>query len=129
MSVPNCQLNVPRATKCEALPVVLVDYGMKADILNRVDAEEDHTITIDGSRAKASPASTEMAGAKLSVSYDDGATWQPLSVSRKDGNTFKATFRHPELAATNGFASLRSEVWDSEGNRTTQEITKAYALK
>ncbi|WP_030313420.1 S8 family peptidase [Streptomyces flavochromogenes] len=129
MSVPNCRLNVPKATKCEALPVVLVDYGMKADILNRVDADADHTITIDGSRAKASPASTEMAGAKLSVSYDDGATWQPLSVKRKDGNTFKATFRHPELAATSGFVSLRSEVWDSEGNRTTQEVTKAYALK
>lgn len=65
----------------------------------------------------------------MAVSYDGGATWQRVPVSRKDGNTFKATYVHPELAATDGFVSLRTEVWDTSGNRTVQDITKAYALK
>lgn len=129
MSVKDCQVTVPKATLCEALPVVLLDYGMKADITNKVAAGQPFSFTVDASRSKASIASTTMAGAKVSVSYDDGATWQPVTVSRKDANTFKATVQHPELSATNGFVSLRTEVWDSEGNRTSQDITRAYALK
>ncbi|GAA1371592.1 S8 family peptidase [Streptomyces beijiangensis] len=129
MSVKDCKVSVPKATLCEALPVVLLDYGMKADITNRVAADKAFSFTVDASRSKASTASTTMAGAKVSVSYDDGATWQPVAVSRKDANSFKATVQHPELSATNGFVSLRTEVWDSEGNRTSQDITRAYALK
>lgn len=30
-----------------------------------------------------------MAGAKVSVSYDDGATWKSAKVLRKDSNTFQ----------------------------------------
>ncbi|MFD4949622.1 S8 family serine peptidase [Streptomyces sp. NPDC058409] len=129
MTLKDCKVSIPQATQCEALPVVLLDYGMKADILNKAAADADYAVTIEASRAKGSTLSSEMAGAKLSVSYDDGATWQPVVVKRKDPNTFRASFRHPELTATNGFVSLRTEVWDDAGNRTVQDITKAYALK
>ncbi|WP_392673569.1 S8 family serine peptidase [Streptomyces sp. LN785] len=129
MSVKDCKVSVPKATLCEALPVVLLDYGMKADITNKVAAGGAFSFTVDASRSKGSTASATMAGAKVSVSYDDGATWQPVAVSRKDANTFKVTVQHPELAATNGFVSLRTEVRDSAGNRTSQDITRAYALK
>ncbi|MGW6897212.1 hypothetical protein [Streptomyces sp. NBC_00624] len=70
-----------------------------------------------------------MAGAKVSVSYDDGSTSQRVPVSRRDGNTFKATYVHPELAATDRLVSLCTEAWDTAGNRTVQDITKAYGLK
>ncbi|MFJ2094072.1 S8 family peptidase [Streptomyces sp. NPDC087901] len=129
MNVKDCKVSLPKATLCEALPVVLLDYGMKADITNKVAADAPYTVTVDASRAKASTAPAEMAGAKMSVSYDDGATWQPVAVSRKDGNTFKATIQHPELGSDNGLVSLRTEVWDSAGNRTVQDIIRAYALK
>ncbi|WP_165914523.1 S8 family serine peptidase [Streptomyces sp. AcE210] len=128
-AVKDCVTMVAKATKCEALPVVLLDYGMKADLLNRADADEDYGVTIDAARSKGYTGSTDVAGAKLSVSYDGGATWKDVKVSRKDGNTFRAEYKHPELSATNGFVSLRTEVWDAAGNRTKQEITKAYALK
>ncbi|NED82996.1 S8 family serine peptidase [Streptomyces sp. SID11233] len=129
MNVKDCKVSLPKATVCEALPVVLLDYGMKADITNKVASDAPYTVTVDASRAKASTASAEMAGAKMSVSYDDGATWQPVAVSRKDGNTFKATIQHPELGSDNGLVSLRTEVWDSAGNRTVQDVIRAYALK
>ncbi|WP_405904177.1 S8 family serine peptidase [Streptomyces sp. NBC_00656] len=129
MAVKDCEVMLPKATTCEALPVVLLDYAMKADILNRVDADQEYSLTVDASRSKGFTGSTDMSGAKVSVSYDGGATWQRVPVSRKDGNTFKATYVHPELASTDGFVSLRTEVWDASGNRTVQDITKAYALK
>ncbi|NGO74132.1 S8 family serine peptidase [Streptomyces sp. YC504] len=128
-SVKDCTTLVPKATKCEALPVVVLDYGMQADLLNRAEAGEDYGVTIDASRAKGFTGSADMAGAQLSVSYDGGATWKQADVSRKDGNTFRAEYTHPEVSATDGFVSLRTEVWDAAGNRTLQEITKAYALK
>ncbi|WP_406064360.1 hypothetical protein OG462_36130 [Streptomyces sp. NBC_01077] len=50
-----------------------------------------------------------------------------MPVSRKGGNTFKAKSVHPELSGTDGFVSLRAEVWDAAGSRTVQDITKARA--
>ncbi|MGW8883728.1 S8 family peptidase [Streptomyces sp. NPDC055749] len=129
MQVDNCKATVPAATRCEALPVVLLDYGMNTDILNRVPAGDRYSFTVDASRAKGWEGSTRMAGAKVSVSYDDGATWKSADVDRIDGNSFRASFRNAELADTNGFVSIKTEVSDDAGNRTVQTITRAYALK
>ncbi|MFC8616024.1 hypothetical protein ACFT9M_06350 [Micromonospora purpureochromogenes] len=72
--------------------------------------------------------SSEMAGAKVEVSYDDGATWLPTKVERKDENSFQVLLLHPRLADTNGNVSLRTEFWDSAENRTVQTITRAHGL-
>ncbi|WP_328908469.1 S8 family serine peptidase [Streptomyces sp. NBC_00234] len=129
MQVDNCTATVPKATTCEALPVVLLDYGMNTDILNRVSAGQSYSFTVDASRSKGWEGSTKMAGAKVSVSYDDGATWKSVDVDRVDGNSFRASYRNADLAATNGFVSVKAEVRDEAGNRTVQTITRAYALK
>ncbi|MGW9130298.1 S8 family peptidase [Streptomyces sp. NPDC055681] len=129
MQVENCKATVPAATVCEALPVVLLDYGMNTDILNRVPAGDRYSFTVDASRSKGWEDSTKMAGAKVSVSYDDGATWKSVDVDRIDGNSFRVSYRNAELAATNGFVSIKAEVKDYAGNRTVQTITRAYALK
>lgn len=129
MQVENCTATLPKATTCEALPVVLLDYGMDADVLNRVQADRRYSFTVDASRSKGWTGSTGMAGAKVSVSYDDGATWKSVDVDRADSNSFRASYRTPKLSATNGFVTVKAEVWDHAGNRTVQTITRAYALK
>ncbi|MFE7330221.1 S8 family serine peptidase [Streptomyces sp. NPDC057565] len=129
MDVDDCKVTMPKATTCAALPVVLLDYGMTADVRNEVAAGGKQTLTVDASRSKGYKGSADMAGAKVSVSYDDGATWQSADVDRTDGHSFRAAYRAPKLSETNGFVTLKAEVWDAAGNRTVQTITRAYALK
>jgi hypothetical protein len=69
-------------------------------------------------------------GLRVSVTYDDGASWQPAwHVKRRHGGDYTVTVRHPKAAKTNGYVGLKVEAWDAAGNRTTQEILRAYALR
>ncbi|MFF3838662.1 S8 family serine peptidase [Streptomyces sp. NPDC001930] len=130
MAVKDCDTAfIPKPMVCEPMPVVLLDYDLPLNELNQARAGLPFTFTVDGARAKGWTGSTAMAGAKVSVSYDDGATWQSAKVLRKDSNSFQALLWHPKLADTNGYVTLKSEAWDAEGSRTVQTITRAYALK
>ncbi|KRV49415.1 hypothetical protein AQ490_20745 [Wenjunlia vitaminophila] len=122
-----CQDLFPGTTHCEPLPVVLLDYDMKADLLNEVGAGSPYSFTVNASRAKGWTGSTAMAGAKVSISTDDGATWTPVKVGRVDGDSFRASYRNP--GADKKFVSVKVEVWDGDGNRTEQTIVKAYGLR
>jgi subtilisin family serine protease len=115
------------ATHCEALPVVVLDYDMEADLFNQVKAGSEYSLTVNALRAKNFTGSTAMAGAKVSVSTDDGATWTPAKVSRVDGDSFRASYHNTKTAGT--FVSVRAEVWDADGNRTVETVTRAYRLK
>ncbi|MFF0435586.1 S8 family serine peptidase [Streptomyces sp. NPDC004327] len=129
LDAPGCTSVLPRATACEVLPVIQLHYRMNASLLNEVAAGTPFTITVDASHAKGFTGDSLMAGAKFSVSYDDGATWKSADVDRVDDNSFKARFTNAELADSNGYVSIKAEVWDNAGNRTVQTVTRAYALK
>lgn len=130
MAIKGCDTEfVPAPKVCESMPVVLLDYDLPLNVLNQARAGLPYTFTVDAGRPKGWAGSTKMAGAKVSVSYDDGATWKSAAMLRKDDNSFQALLWHPKLADTNGFVTLKTEAWDSAGSRTVQTITRAYALK
>lgn len=130
MAVKDCDTAfIPTPKVCEPMPVVLLDYDLPLNELNQARAGLPYTFTVDGARAKGWTGTAVMAGAKVSVSYDDGATWKSTTVLRKDSNSFQALLRHPKIADTNGYVTLKTEVWDAAGSRTVQTITRAYALK
>ncbi|MET8187747.1 S8 family serine peptidase [Streptomyces sp. NPDC005246] len=130
MAIKDCDTAfIPTPKVCESMPVILLDYDLPLNVLNQARAGLPYTFTVDAGRPKGWAGSTEIAGAKVSVSYDDGATWKSAATLRKDDNSFQALLLHPKLADTNGFVTLRTEVWDSAGSRTVQTITRAYALK
>ncbi|MFF0289419.1 S8 family serine peptidase [Streptomyces sp. NPDC005262] len=130
MAIKDCDTAfIPTPKVCESIPVILLDYDLPLNILNQARAGLPYTFTVDAGRPKGWSGSTAVAGAKVSVSYDDGATWKSAAMLRKDDNSFQALLWHPKLADTNGFVTLRTEVWDSAGSRTVQTITRAYALK
>ncbi|WP_328886500.1 S8 family peptidase [Streptomyces sp. NBC_00316] len=120
---------IPTPKVCESMPVILLDYDLPLNVLNQARAGLPYTFTVNAARPKGWAGSTAVAGAKVSVSYDDGATWKSAAMLRKDDNSFQALLWHPKLADTNGFVTLKTEVWDSAGSRTVQTITRAYALK
>ncbi|MFF0431618.1 S8 family serine peptidase [Streptomyces sp. NPDC004327] len=129
METPDCTSVIPAATVCETIPVVQLHYRMKSPLLNETAAGTPSTITVDASHPKGFTGDNRMAGAKFFVSYDDGATWNSATVDQADDNSFKVRFTNPELSASNGYVSIKAEVWDKAGNRTVQTVTRAYALK
>ncbi|MEU9952350.1 S8 family serine peptidase [Streptomyces sp. NPDC047939] len=130
MAIKDCDTAfIPTPKVCESMPVLLLDYDLPLNVLNQARAGLPYTFTVNAGRPKGWAGSTAVAGAKVSVSYDDGATWKSAAMLRKDTNSFQALLWHPKLADTNGFVTLRTEAWDSAGSRTVQTITRAYALK
>ncbi|WP_328625902.1 S8 family serine peptidase [Streptomyces sp. NBC_00353] len=130
MAIKDCDTAfIPTPKVCESMPVLLLDYDLPLNVLNQAQAGLPYTFTVNAARPKGWAGSTAVAGAKVSVSYDDGATWKSAAMLRKDDNSFQALLWHPKLADTNGFVTLKTEVWDSAGSRTVQTITRAYALK
>jgi subtilisin family serine protease len=61
----------------------------------------------------------------LEVSYDDGASWEPISIER-DATGGTALLHHP---AGGGFASLRMHARDAEGNDVTHTTLRSYAIR
>ncbi|HEU4425220.1 MAG TPA: S8 family serine peptidase [Pilimelia sp.] len=60
----------------------------------------------------------------VQASFDDGATWVPVPVSRY-GDRGQATVPHP---ARDGFVSLRIAARDAAGNAVTQTVIRAYQI-
>jgi hypothetical protein len=128
LEIEDCADVLPSANVCAALPVILLGYDVPLDLRNRAQAGRDFQFTVRTSRAKGYAGPTEVSGVKVSLSYDDGATWQTARVAPERGGEFTVRTHHPKLSDTNGFVSLRVEAWDRGGNRTVQTIERAYFL-
>ncbi|MEU4780006.1 S8 family serine peptidase [Micromonospora sp. NPDC023633] len=117
-----------RADARQIMPMLSVDYGVDVDLNNRAKADSrfDIDLTVRHPKGLSGPA---VRNAKLWVSYDDGASWQFAEVDRKRTGQFEAAIRHPKLAATNGFVSLRVQATDADGNTVEQTVTRAYQLR
>ncbi|MPZ25654.1 MAG: S8 family serine peptidase [Micromonosporaceae bacterium] len=117
----------PPAGQEAVLPVLLVDYQAELDLTNTaprrllptLDLAVRHQPGADGAR---------IAGARVSVSYDDGDSWHRALVLPRGGGEFTAILLPVIPPADAEFASLRVEAWDRAGNRIEQEVTRAWAL-
>jgi hypothetical protein len=59
----------------------------------------------------------------VDVSYDDGASWQPVKVAA-DGSRWKVN-----VPGGTGFASLRATAADTAGNAVTETVIRAYRVR
>jgi hypothetical protein len=64
----------------------------------------------------------------VSVSYDDGATWQRVSATPTKANTYTVTLHHPRLDRTSGAVSLKVSAEDADGNTIEQTTHRAFGL-
>jgi subtilisin family serine protease len=103
----------------ERLPLLLVDYRLPLDLLNRPNGD---TATFTVSRV-AGAASAKATGLKLWTSLDDGTTWQSAKVSAAAGGKYSATLPH---AGKGQAVSLRVQATDSGGSKIDQTIIRAY---
>ncbi|MEV5766729.1 PA domain-containing protein [Micromonospora sp. NPDC052213] len=127
---PGCTAQFPGAAACAALPVILVGYDVPVDGRNRAPSGESFEFTVTTKRAAGYSGSASVAGLKVWTSVDGGGSWQAAQhVGLAGDGRHEVTVRHPKLDDTDGYVALKIETWDAAGNRTTQEITRAYALR
>ena len=56
------------------------------------------------------------------MSFDDGATWQPASVTPAGAGHYQATFRAPPSS----FVTLRVTAQDAAGGEVTETVLRGY---
>jgi hypothetical protein len=105
-----------------SLPATAVRFSPKLDANDKAPAGP-FTIPVTVGRQPGS-GSASVAQIHLSVSYDDGTTWQPVTLHR-NGDGWTGTVTHP---AGGGFVSLRTDATDSAGGTVEETIIHAYGL-
>jgi subtilisin family serine protease len=108
------------------LPFVQMNFAVDTDLAGDAKAGTRDTIGLTGSQVDGAVGAGRIVGATLAVSYDAGRTWRPVSLSGGPGS-WKATLTYPQQASR--YVSLRASVWDSKGNKATQEVIRAYGLR
>jgi hypothetical protein len=107
---------------------LVLTYDLPVDLLNR--APSGRPFTFELTARPAAPSASQARSARVEYSVDDGATWRQADYVRKLGDgRFKVGVRHPALAATSGFVSLRVSAEDKTGGTVTQTVDRAYSLK
>ncbi|HEX6335740.1 MAG TPA: S8 family serine peptidase [Jiangellaceae bacterium] len=117
----------PAGAGSQIAPLLEVDYDIELDLTNTVLVPEDRggppVIGVD-LHHRPGAGGGPIAGARLWTSYDDGATWRERpGKSLGDGH-----YEFVLDSRDGGFASLKVEGWDADGNRVEQEIIDAFRL-
>jgi subtilisin family serine protease len=105
----------------QTLPLIQLDYRVETDKTGRAARRTE--LTVAASQLPDVAASIRQL--TLDVSYDDGATWQRTKLVQGSGG-WRTTLKAPDRA---GFVSLRATARDSDGNRVSQTITRAFGLR
>ncbi|MGI5269166.1 hypothetical protein ACQEUU_08455 [Nonomuraea sp. CA-218870] len=115
---------VPAGEPCAIQPLLHVRYAVTLDERNQAQGSGT-VVTVTGYHEARTGRGSSLAGLKLEVSYDEGATWTALRVTGQ-GDTRSA--RLPAAPAKATSVSLRLEASDRAGSRVRQELPKAFGL-
>ncbi|NIK55904.1 S8 family serine peptidase [Kribbella shirazensis] len=107
------------------LPLIQLDYHLATDLngalrggsLQRIGLSAFHLTGVEGAG--------KVKGATLELSYDDGATWRSVPLSRQ-GAGWSADVRLPSGAS---YISLRATATDDAGNAVRQEVIRAASIR
>jgi hypothetical protein len=112
---------------CRAEPLVFLNYAPELGLDNLARAGRSGEIEVTAYHHEAGGPS--IAGLKLWISTNDGATWQPAKVKSRGDGVYEADVKYPKLSQTTGAVSLRAEAWDVAGNRVDQTVPRAFGLR
>jgi subtilisin family serine protease len=104
------------------LPMINLGFDLGTDLAGTVRAGSRLPVGIFAEYVKGATGTGTIGGGKLSVSYDDGATWSDVDL----GGGWKGELRIPADAAS---VSLRASASDDKGATVSQEIVRAVGVK
>ncbi|WP_055565956.1 S8 family serine peptidase [Streptomyces atriruber] len=109
------------------LPLLNLGFDVDTDLAGAVRGGRTVDVGIFAEYVKGAAGTGTVGGGKLSVSYDEGKTWQPVSLDR-DGRkaSWDGKLKVPGGAKS---VSLRASASDDRGGSVSQEIVRAVGVK
>ncbi|NUT34878.1 MAG: hypothetical protein HOV79_17615 [Hamadaea sp.] len=108
-----------------ALPILVPSYDIGVDTRNLAPADAAFEVGF-GAGGQRDYDAGQITAAQAWVSFDDGTTWQEVTVTRK-GAGFVTTVDQSSAAGKN--VSLRVDLTDEHGNGVRQTIIRAYGVR
>lgn len=114
----------PQGTPKKEIPVLDLGYDVDTDLLGRVRAGSRVELGLSSSSYTSGVAAT---GATLQVSYDDGATWRPVTLKQTGDGSWRTALATP--LHKGGWVSLRATAQGPDGLKVSQDVIRAFGLK
>jgi hypothetical protein len=111
----------------EPFSVLNLNYKLDSDLHGDVKANTAQEIALKPVSMDGGTVPGKVTTVKLDVSYDDGATWQKVSLAKGAGGCWKGSFRTAKKPG--GFLSVRASASTSSGFGVKNEIVRAYGLR
>ena len=112
----------------DPLALLELDYDLETDLRGDVKSGSTQQIRLTaGPQAGGGPAVGTVTSGSLEVSYDDGATWQMVTLTKQADGQWKGNLKLPKQPG--GFISVRAGAETDAGWSVRQEIIRAYGLR
>ncbi|MFL6074797.1 MAG: S8 family serine peptidase [Mycobacteriales bacterium] len=116
------------AQSCRVEPLIFLRYDAGLGLDNRSVVPGLQVLTVTAYRQPSATALPPLAGLRVSVSFDGGQHWTGLPAVPLGGGRYQVFVFGPVLPGSTGTVSLRTEAWDTAGDRVEQTVPDAYGL-
>ncbi|WP_404961094.1 S8 family peptidase [Streptomyces sp. 147326] len=107
--------------------VLNLDYKLESDLHGDVQANATQKIALKPVSMDGGAVPGKVTTVKLDVSYDDGATWQKVALTKDAHGSWTGSFRTAKKPG--GFVSVRASAGTDRGFSVKNEIIRAYGLR
>jgi hypothetical protein len=104
-----------------------LDYRLETDLRGDVKAGTTQRIGVKAGPQPGGTGTGWLTSLTLDVSYDDGATWQKVTLRKGTGGWWDGTLKLAKRPG--GFVSLRASAATDAGWRISQKVDRAYGLR
>jgi hypothetical protein len=116
------------AQSCRVEPLIFLRYDAGLGLDNRSVVPGLQVLTVTAYRQPSKAAMAPIAGLRVSASFDGGQHWVGLPAVPLGDGRYKVLVFGPVLPGSTGTVTLRTEAWDTAGNRVEQTLPDAYGL-
>lgn len=109
------------------IPMLQLDYKVDTDLAGDVKAGQWAEVALASGTQEWLEGAVKATKASLSVSYDDGKTWEAAQLRKDAAGSWTARFKTPKTGSS--FVSLKAHAEAADGLGVDQEITRAFGLK
>ncbi|MFF6904056.1 S8 family peptidase [Streptomyces hydrogenans] len=111
----------------ERFSVLNLDYELETDLHGDLKSRAPQRITLKPVSMDGGTIPGDVTAVKLDVSYDDGATWQKVTLAKGAGGSWTGAFK--PSGKSGGFLSVRASAATDSGYSVKNEIIRAYGLR
>jgi hypothetical protein len=112
---------------CATEPLLTLQYSIGGLNLNGVAAQGPQSVDLTVGHIQPAAAS-DVTGATLQFSLDNGATWQDAAVAGQANGAFRATFDAAGPTSRGVDVALRVTATDADGGRISETLLHAYRI-